>query len=87
MSREREAQESLEKLEAEERTVSTRRRRLHERIEFLRGTGLQEPEAAERLAKLDAEQQEVSAQRRELHAQIDALRAELGLGASGLSPR
>jgi hypothetical protein len=76
---EQESRESLEKLEEEERMVSTRRRRLHDKIEFLKTTGVDEPDVAERLEKVEEEEREVSQRRRELHAQIDALRKELGI--------
>lgn len=82
-----EARELLEALEAEVRAVSARRRRLHDRIDFLRGSGVGEPDAAERLAKLEEEEREVSVRRRELHAQIDACRVEYRLGAPGPPPK
>ena len=69
----------LEALIEEERTISTRRRRLHERIDFLRGTGVDEPQARERLEVLELEERTVSDRRRALHAQIDTLRSELGI--------
>lgn len=69
----------LEALIEEERTVSKRRRRLHEKIDFLRGTGVDEPQAKERLDALEQEERTVSDRRRALHAQIDALRSELGI--------
>lgn len=70
---------SLEALIEEERTVSARRRRLHEKIDFLRGTGVDEPESRERLDRLEKEERTVSDRRRELHALIDARRTELGI--------
>jgi len=69
----------LESLLEEERSASTRRRRLHEKIDFLRGTGVDEPQAKERLDALEQEERTVSDRRRALHAQIDALRSELGI--------
>ena len=80
---ERESREALEQLEEEERTVSTRRRRLHDKIDFLKTTGVEEPEVAERLARLVEEEQEVSQRRRELHVLIDARRTELGIETLG----
>ena len=74
-----EARQELQRLEEEERTVSGRRRRLHDQMDFLRGSG--EPDVEERLAKLTEEEREISARRRELHASIDALRIELGIKA------
>lgn len=72
------ARETLVELEREERIVSAKRRRLHERIDFL---------AAEkfgvymtnRLDRLIREEKELSKRRRELHAQIDAIRTAAGL--------
>ena len=72
---------NLARLENEERAVSQRRRRLHERIDFLRGSGAQDEETLERLAKLELEEKEVSQRRRELHAVIDELRSQ-GTGAA-----
>jgi chromosome segregation ATPase len=72
----------LARLEQEERAVSQRRRRLHERIDFIRGSGAQDEDSLERLAKLQLEEKEVSSRRRELHARIDALRSQVGTGAS-----
>jgi hypothetical protein len=78
----------LARLELEERTVSQRRRRLHERINFIRGQGAQDEESLERLAKLEVEETEVSQHRRELHGRIDALRSQLGTGlAPGPQPK
>ena len=65
---------SLQRLEEEERALSARRGRLHERIDFLRGRGVAEPESQERLARLQAEEKEVSRRRRELHALIERRR-------------
>ena len=65
------AREAREKLEAEERDVSRRRARLHDRIDFLRTSGAEEPDAAERLAALLEEERALSARRLELHAQLD----------------
>jgi hypothetical protein len=75
----------LEELEEEERVLSTRRRRLHDRIDFLHGSGMGEPDAEERLARLLEEEHEVSRKRRELHALIDTRRSESGL--TGPPPR
>lgn len=63
---------SLERLKAEERAISARRRRLHDRIDFLRaGGGGFSRETQQMLADLEAEEREVSRRRRELHQQID----------------
>jgi hypothetical protein len=69
----------LEELEEEERAISKRRRRLHDRIEFLAGSGMGEPDAEERLALLVEEEREVSRHRRELHLLIDARRSGSGV--------
>ena len=81
------AERSLEQLDEEERAISARRLRLHDRIEFLRGTGVGEPDAAERLAKLLEEENQASRRRRELHGLIDARRTELGLEARAPAKR
>ena len=57
----------LEELEEEERAVSLRRRRLHDRLALY-------PEYGE--ADLAELERELSQRRRELHARIDALRAQ-----------
>ena len=77
------ANRSLEQMVEDERAISKQRSRLHDRIDFLRGTGVGEPDAEERLAKLVAEEREISARRRELHRLIDARRAELEIAEDG----
>jgi hypothetical protein len=67
----------LDELEREERTLSDRRRRLQERIDFVRGGGAEATELS--LQRLLAEERELSTRRRELHKRIDELRVELGL--------
>ena len=67
----------LAQLEREERDVSKRRSRLHDRLDFVQSggsaaTGL----ADEQLASLRAAEYELSQQRRALHLLIDELRAE-----------
>lgn len=62
-------------LEAEEATLSSRRRRLHARIDFLRGNG----DTTGRLAELLEEERLVSSRRREVHRRLDELRRSLGL--------
>lgn len=71
----------LARLEQEERAVSQRRRRLHERIDFIRGSAADDSESVERLEKLVAEEKDVSLRRRELHGRIDALRGQAGAAA------
>ncbi len=69
----------LAQLEAEERAVSTRRRRLHDRIDFMRGgAATQSPDAEAQLQRLQDEERELSLRRRELHVEIDAIRVRLG---------
>ena len=79
----------LPRLEQEERAISQRRRRLHERIDFIQGGGFADSGDQERLARLQAEEREVSRQRHELHERIDALRAQVGnqsAGGAGVAP-
>ena len=57
----------LAELEAEERSVSDRRRKLHERIAMF-------PDAS---GELERRERELSQARRDLHERIDNLRAEL----------
>jgi len=60
----------LERLEAEERLVSARRRKLHDRMAiFPDDTG-----------ELERQEREVSTRRRELHRQIDELREQRSAG-------
>ena len=69
----------LAQLEAEERSVSSRRRRLQDRIDFIRsGRSPDAAEAAAQLERLLEEEREASARRRELHLEIDTLRVKLG---------
>ena len=69
----------LAQLETEERSVSTRRRRIHDRLDFMRsGASVPSPDHAEKLRLLEEEERELSERRRELHAQIDSLRVKLG---------
>jgi hypothetical protein len=66
-------------LESEERAVSSRRRRLHDRIDFMRGGGaVTSSDGDGQLQKLLDEERELSVRRRELHAEIDAIRIRLG---------
>lgn len=69
----------LAQLESEERMVSSKRRRLHNRLDFMRsGAAVPSADHEEQLQKLEEEEREVSARRRELHLEIDALRVRLG---------
>ena len=77
----RERAKELERLEAEERTLSARRTRLQDRIDFLRGGGGGPvEESAELIADLVRQEREVSEQRLELHERIVIARAELRQG-------
>jgi hypothetical protein len=69
----------LAQLEIEERTVSSRRRRAHDRLDFMRsGAAVPTPDHEEKLRALEEEERELSERRRELHLQIDSLRVKLG---------
>ena len=69
----------LAQLESEERTVSSRRRRVHDRLDFMRsGAAVASADHEERLQQLTEEERELSSRRRELHVEIDALRVKLG---------
>jgi hypothetical protein len=69
----------LAQLESEERTISSKRRRLHDRLDFMRSGGaVASDDHAEKLQQLTDEERELSARRRELHFEIDALRVKLG---------
>lgn len=64
-------------LEAEERSLSARRARLQNRIDFLRSGGGRTVEEPDALADLQRQEREVSSRRREVHAEIEVARAEL----------
>lgn len=67
----------LTQLQREEQSISRRRTRLHERIDFVRSGGFASAEPGEDpLEELLAENNEISARRLDLHYRIDALRAE-----------
>ena len=69
----------LAQLESEERTISSKRRRLHDRLDFMRSGGaVASDDHEEKLRQLLEEERELSARRRELHIEIDALRVKLG---------
>ena len=69
----------LAQLESEERTVSSKRRRVHDRLDFMRsGAAVPSDDHEERLQQLTEEERELSHRRRELHFEIDALRVKLG---------
>jgi len=64
----------LVQLRAEERSLSARRKRLHDRIDFIRSGSADPTQVDERLQKLLDEEREISARRQQLHAEIDELR-------------
>jgi hypothetical protein len=69
----------LSQLEAEERTISSRRRRVQDRIDFVRsGRAIDSPDAIAQLERLLEEEGDLSSRRRELHAEIDIVRKRLG---------
>jgi hypothetical protein len=69
----------LAQLRKEERSISARRTRLHNRIDFLRAGGGGDPAlSADLLAELEEQEREVSRQRRELHERIERAQAQLG---------
>lgn len=76
-----EIREVLDELEPEEHSISARRRRLHERIDFVRAAH-DDATSAALLPELDAQEREISAARRVLHRRIDALRDERDRRAS-----
>jgi hypothetical protein len=71
------------RLEQEERRLSLKRRRLQERIDFLRGGGGGFTEQSnQQLRHLREEESMTSRQRRDLHLRIDEMRAAAGLPPS-----
>jgi predicted nucleic acid-binding Zn-ribbon protein len=68
---------TLAELNEEERAVSARRAKLHNRIDFLRtGGGGPLEDVADVLTELEREERQVSDYRRELHKRIELLRTE-----------
>jgi hypothetical protein len=68
----------LAQLRKEERSISARRTRLHNRIDFLRsGGGGDSEDAAAQLAELERQERQLSDERRELHERIEAAEAKL----------
>jgi hypothetical protein len=66
---------TLEQLAKQERSLSTRRARLQDRIDFLRaGGGGPVEEQAGLIAELELQERELSRQRRELHERIESAR-------------
>ena len=74
----------LAQLRKDERSLSARRTRLHNRIDFLRsGGGGDSPESAELLADLERQERELSDERRALHERIEAAEAKLSRSDDG----
>jgi hypothetical protein len=71
-----EVDEVLEILEDEERAVSSRRARLHARIDFLHSGGYAHVDVAPELTRLRSAERDLSERRRRLHADIAAARRE-----------
>ena len=68
---------SLAQLNKQERSLSARRVRLQNRIDFLRSGGAGPVDkVADQLAELVEEEREVSRQRREMHDHIELARAQ-----------
>jgi cell division protein FtsB len=68
----------LAQLRKEERSLSARRTRLHNRIDFLRsGGGGESADAAEQLAELERQERALSDERRDLHERIEVAEAKL----------
>ena len=73
----RELTRLLTQLERDEQSMSRRRTRLHNRIDFIRTGGFASAEPGEDpLEELLAEEREISTQRVAVHSRIDTLRAE-----------
>jgi hypothetical protein len=68
---------SLAQLNKQERSLSARRVRVQNRIDFLRSGGGGPPsEVADLIAQLEEEERELSRRRRELHDHIELARAQ-----------
>ena len=71
----------LSQLRKEERSLSAKRTRLHNRIDFLRAGGGGLPgQDGDLLEELERREKEISRQRRELHERIERMSAELARG-------
>jgi hypothetical protein len=71
----------LAKLDRQERDISTKRNRLHQRIDSLYLAAPLTPEQTTILDELEAFEQQVSFERQSLHRRIDELRQSVGLPA------
>ena len=73
----RELTRLITQLERDEQSISRRRTKLHERIDFVRSGGFASAEPGEDpLEELLAEERDISARRLDLHYRVDRLRAE-----------
>jgi hypothetical protein len=72
----------LSQLRKEERSVSARRSRLHDRIDFLRAGG-GAGDVALTLEELERQERELSRRRLELHERIEVLSSDLNRSAAG----
>jgi hypothetical protein len=73
----RELTRLITQLERDEQSVSRRRTKLHERIDFLRSGGFASAEPGDDpLEELLVEERDISSRRLDLHYRIDRLRAE-----------
>ncbi len=68
----------LEQLEAEERSVSRRRQKLHELITYRKTLGNADgsPSSPEQIGELEAQEREVSERRAQIHRRLEELREE-----------
>lgn len=79
----RDTEVQLAQLRKEERSISARRTRLHNRIDFLRAGGSSLPgQDADLLEELERQEKVISRERRELHERIERASAQLA-NASG----
>jgi len=68
--------DSVQKLEQEERAISRRRRNLQDRMDWVRNLGAHDASSRERLQRLEAEEKVISTQRRQIQQRLDALLAK-----------
>jgi chromosome segregation ATPase len=75
----RDGRDSLAQLRKEERSISARRTRLHNRLDFLRA-GRDGEGAEDLIRELERQEEELSLQRRDLHERIERASAQLAAG-------
>jgi hypothetical protein len=68
--------DSVQKLEQEERAISRRRRNLQDRMDFVRNLGGHDQSSRDRLARLEAEEKDISEQRRQIQKRLDDMLAK-----------